>query len=57
MALSKMLIIFKSKAPILLKLGVGLDYMYTKGWIFFISLCVLSSLNKTICKSFVAKVT
>ena len=26
--------IFKSNAPILLKLGVGLDHMYTKGWNF-----------------------
>ena len=26
--------ILKSNAPTLLKLGVGLDYMYTKGWIF-----------------------
>ena len=25
---------FKSNAPILLKLGVSLDHMYTKGWIF-----------------------
>ena len=25
--------IFKSNAPILLKLGVGFDHMYTKGWI------------------------
>ena len=27
--------IFKSSAPILLKLCVGLDHMYTKDWIFF----------------------
>ena len=26
--------IFKSNAPTLLKLGVGLDHMYTKAWIF-----------------------
>ena len=26
--------IFKSKAPTLLKLGVGFDHMYTKAWIF-----------------------
>ena len=39
--------IFKSNAPILLKLGVGLDHMYTKGWIFFRSLCVMSSWYKT----------
>ena len=26
--------IFKSNASILLKLGVGLDHMYTKGWNF-----------------------
>ena len=26
--------IFKSNARTLLKLGVGLDHMYTKGWIF-----------------------
>ena len=27
--------IFKSNAPTWLKLGVGFDHMYTKGWNFF----------------------
>ena len=48
--------IFKSNAPILLKLGVGLDHMYAKGWIFG-SLCVMSLWNTTTCKIFVTKVT
>ena len=26
---------FKSNAPLLLKLGAGLDHMNTKGWMFF----------------------
>ena len=29
----------KSNARTWLKLGVGLDYMYTKGWNFFLQLC------------------
>ena len=35
--------------------GVSLDNMYTKDWIYFRSSCVMSSWNKTMCKSFVAK--
>ena len=31
--------IIKSNAQTLLKLGVCLDHMYTKGWIFFLQLC------------------
>ena len=46
--------LFKSNAPTLLKLGVGRDHMYTKVWI-FLSSCVMSSWNKTTCKSFVTK--
>ena len=38
--------IFKSNAPTLLTLGVGLDHMYTKDWIFFRSGCVISPLKK-----------
>ena len=48
--------IFKSNAPILLKLGVGLDHMYTKeGLDCFCSSCVMFSKNTTMCKSFLAK--
>ena len=39
--------IFKSNAPTWLKLGVDLDHMYTNGWNFFRSLCVMSSWSKT----------
>ena len=35
MALRKIFISSKENAPTLLKLGVGLDQMYTKGWIVF----------------------
>ena len=47
--------IFKSNAPTLLKLDVGLDHMYTKGCIFFRSGCAISSWNKMTCNSFIAK--
>ena len=31
--------IFKSNAPTWMKLGVGLDHMYTNGWNFLLQLC------------------
>ena len=33
------MLIFKSNAPTLLKLGEGLDHMYTKGLNFLLQLC------------------
>ena len=50
----KNLHIFKSNAPTLQKLGVYLEHMFTKGYIFS-SICVISSWNKTMCKKFVTK--
>ena len=48
-------LIFQNNALTLLKLSVGLDHMYTKEHIFFLSSPVMSLLNKTTFKSFITK--